>query len=58
MHPLVARTLTKEEFLVMITGESGDVSTFLQLVDDDLDIDLYHYTITLYDTGLVSTATV
>ena len=47
MHPLVAWALTKEEFVVMIAGESGDVSTLLQLVDDDLDIDPYHYTITL-----------
>ena len=39
----------------MIAGESGDVSTFLQLVDDDLDIDPYHCTITLYINGLVST---
>ena len=39
----------------MIAGESSDVSMLPQLVDDDLDIDPYHYTITLYNTGLVST---
>ena len=54
LHPLLTRALRKREFLVMVAGESGDVSTFLQLLDDGVDIEPYHYSVTLYNTGLES----
>ena len=38
----------------MVAGEYGDVSTFLQWLDDDLDIKPYHYSVTLNNTGLES----
>ena len=54
LHPLITRAMTKEEYLTLVAGNSANVSSFLQLMDEDLEVDPYHYSVMLDNTGVMS----
>ena len=43
VHPLITRAMTKEEYLVLVARDSRDVSTYLSMFDDNLEVDRFPY---------------